>query len=95
MNMCERPFCSVKSTIELMTHRASGTTYVILGENATARDGTDLGYDIYEAAGPLSEGESRQIRRQPLGWRPDPHVNIDRLLLTLQEYARETVSPHT
>lgn len=51
--------------------------------------------DIYPAAGPLNERESCVIRQHPLGWRPDPGVNIDRLLQTLQEYARETVSPHT
>ena len=95
MNMCVRPSCSVKSTVELMTQRTSGTTYVILSERATAPDGDDLGYDICQAAGPLSARESCVIRQHPLGWRPDPGVNIDRLLQTLQEYARETVSPLT
>ena len=93
MNTCGPPYCSVTSTVELMTHRTSGTTYVILGERATAPDGGDLGYDIYQAAGPLSARESRLIRQYPLGWRPDPGVNIDRLLQTLQSMLERQLVP--
>jgi hypothetical protein len=88
-----RPFCSLTSTVELLTHRLTGTTYVILGELATAQDGRSLGYDIYQVAGPLSKHELRAIRRHPLNWHPAPGVNIDRLMRTMSEYARETVSP--
>ena len=95
MNTCGRPFCSVKSTVELLTHRTTGTTYVILGDVATADDGGDLGYDIYQAAGPLSERDLHLIRRHPLSWCPQAGVNIDQLLQTMQDYTRETVSPRS
>lgn len=87
-----QPFCSVTSTVELLTHRLTGTTYVIVGDLATARDGRSLGYDIYQVAGPLSKHELRAIRRSPLSWRPAPAVNIDRLIRTMSEYARESIA---
>jgi hypothetical protein len=46
-----RPFCSVTSTIELMTRRVTGTTSVILGEVASVYDGDYLGDDIYHHTG--------------------------------------------
>ena len=82
---------TVRYTVELITHRATGKTYVVLGEAATAQDGTYLGYDIYQSAGPLDEHEKRAIRRNPLGWRPNSRLNVDRLMQTFHEYSLETV----
>jgi len=82
---------TVRYTVELITHRATGKTYVVLGEAATAQDGTYLGYDIYQSAGPLDEHEKRAIRRNPIGWRPNSRLNVDRLMQTFHEYSLETV----
>jgi hypothetical protein len=47
MNVGVQSVRSVRYTVELMTHRASGTTYVVLGEAALALDRTYVWYDTF------------------------------------------------
>jgi hypothetical protein len=94
MNTGVQSVRNVRYTVELMLHKATGTTYVVLGEAALAPDGTYVWYDIFQAAGPLETRELRAIRQNPLHWRPDAGLNLDRLMLTMHEYALETVVTH-
>jgi hypothetical protein len=94
MNTGVQSVRSVRYTVELMTHRATGTTYVVLGEAALAPDGTYVWYDIFQAAGPLEMRELRAIRQNPLHWQPDAGLNLDRLMQTMHEYALDTVVTH-